>query len=112
MIVGHFEFPSLEEVFGDVLPKFVEATKADNPIRAVAALIKAHPEKRGVLTAYLSLTIAKTKKDRNLALKVLVKAKSDLVDDYLGLIYATWCGVGIILNTQEHPPEYYRNLKG
>jgi len=100
VIIGRFIFPPLQEVFNHLLPALQEAAKGPNPVREVARLIHRHPEHKGVLLAYLAVTVARKTKNRELATRVLRKASQHLTDDYLGLLYGQWCGVAVVLACQ------------
>lgn len=99
MLVGRLMWPKMKDVFGDLLPACIAAGKSPNPLREVGRLIVAHPERRGVLLAYLAVLIAKHKRDCRVALHLIRQAQRQLTDDYQGLLYASACGVGVFLCT-------------
>lgn len=99
LTAGRLLLPRAEEVFGDLLPLCIAASKSDIPLRAMGQIIVANPERRGVLLAYLAVLVAKHRRDRRVAMKLIALAQGNLIDNYNGLLYASMCGIGVFLLT-------------
>lgn len=75
----------------EVAEAFMAAQKADSPIRALARLAAAHPSWQGRFLTNIAAHLVK--KDPMKAIRVLEKARSCLVDDWVGLRYIQSVGM-------------------